>query len=305
VWTTTTSGSTVTTSTVTNSTPPPFVFSFYQPTSSGSFPATVNATLMGSGNYWATNTYTYNGPIYQFSGAGTQGSISNPQQGYIVGPAFSAGIASGASLWNTGASFAPPSKTSLAGTPSVLTISSNGAPGADPGNSSSPGGGSYNAGAGGSVSITQNATLLEQNGTLLEQNGTLLLSVAETAIPSGVDIKITPWSPIGSAILATSQGGVGSDSFYINLGPGAGDDGGDITLTTSAGSTIAIANNADAGTVNGITAYSAGNDGGVNYDNSNNEGLLKKTDPLRRSLFQQPRVDKLASIRAINDCYNC
>jgi len=35
------------------------------------------------------------------------------------------------------------------------------------------------------------------------------------------------------------------------------------------------------------------------------ESLLKKTDPLRRSLFQQPRVDKLASIRAINDCYNC
>lgn len=133
VWTTTTSGSTVTTSTTTTSTPPPFVFSFNQPTSSGSFPATVNATLMGYGaGNWATNTYTYNGPIYQFSGAGTQGSISNPQQGYIVGPAFSAGIASGASLWNTGASFAPPSKTSLAGTPSLLTISSNGAPGADP-----------------------------------------------------------------------------------------------------------------------------------------------------------------------------
>jgi hypothetical protein len=40
-------------------------------------------------------------------------------------------------------------------------------------------------------------------------------------------------------------------------------------------------------------------------EESRKEGLLKKTDPLRRSLFQQPRVDKLASIRAINDCYNC
>jgi hypothetical protein len=262
VWSTTTNGATVTTSTVTLATPPPFAFSFNQPTSSGSFPATVNATLMGLGN-WATNTYTYNGPIYQFSGAGTQGSISNPQQGYIVGPAFSAGIASGASLWNTGASFAPPSKTSLAGTPSLLTISSNGAPGADPGNGDKPGGGSYNAGAGGSVSITQNATLIEQNATLLP---TLLLSVAETAIPSGVNIPITPWSPIGSAILATSQGGVGSNSSFTTLGPGAGGDGGAITLSTSQNSTIAIANNAGVGTVNGITALSAGNDGGINYD---------------------------------------
>jgi hypothetical protein len=259
VWSTTTNGATVTTSTVTLATPPPFVFSFNQPTSSGSFPATVNATLMGSGN-WATNTYTYNGPIYQFSGAGTQGSISNPQQGYIVGPAFSAGIASGASLWNTGASFAPPSKTSLAGTPSLLTISSNGAPGADPGYFNMPQGGSYNAGAGGSVSITQNATLIEQNATLLP---TLLLSVAGTAIPSGVNIPITPWTPIGSAILATSQGGVGSNSYYTNLGPGAGGDGGAITLSTSQNSTIAIANNAGAGTVNGITALSAGNYGGI------------------------------------------
>jgi hypothetical protein len=262
VWSTTTKGATVTTSTVTLTTPPPFAFSFNQPTSSGSFPATVNATLMGLGN-WATNTYTYNGPIYQFSGAGTQGSISNPQQGYIVGPAFSAGIASGASLWNTGASFAPPSKTSLAGTPSLLTISSNGAPGADPGNGDKPGGGSYNAGAGGSVSITQNATLIEQNATLLP---TLLLSVAETAIPSGVNIPITPWSPIGSAILATSQGGVGSNSSFTTLGPGAGGDGGAITLSISQNSTIAIANNAGVGTVNGITALSAGNDGGINYD---------------------------------------
>jgi hypothetical protein len=34
-------------------------------------------------------------------------------------------------------------------------------------------------------------------------------------------------------------------------------------------------------------------------------GLLKKPDRLRRSLFQRSRVDKLALIRAINDCYNC
>ena len=184
VWSTSTNGSTVTTSTTTTSTPPPFVFSFNQPTSSGSFPATVNATLMGPGtSNWATNTYTYNGPIYQFSGAGTQGSISNPQQGYIVGPAFSAGIASGASLWNTGASFAPPSKTSLAGTPSLLTISSNGAHGAVyPYNNNKPGGGAYNAGAGGSVSITQNANVI------------LLLSVANTAIPSGVTLTLNPSS---------------------------------------------------------------------------------------------------------------
>ena len=261
VWTTTTSGSTVTTSTVTLTTPPPFAFSFNQPTSSGSFPATVNATLMGPGNWW-TNTYTYNGPIYQFIGAGTQGSTSIAQQGYIVGPAFSASIAYDARLWNTGASFAPPSKTSLAGTPSLLTISSNGAHGAVyPYNNNKPGGGAYNAGAGGSVSITQNANVI------------LLLSVANTAIPSGVTLTLNPWTPIGSALIATSQGGVGADSASTKLDPGAGGAGGDISITTSAGSTIAIANNADAGTVNGITAFSAGNDGGVYYDNRNNKAI--------------------------------
>ena len=57
VWTTSTSGSTVTTSTITLTTPPPFAFSFSQPTSSGAYPATVNATLMGEGNR-ATNSYT-------------------------------------------------------------------------------------------------------------------------------------------------------------------------------------------------------------------------------------------------------
>jgi hypothetical protein len=45
--------------------------------------------------------------------------------------AFSAGIAAGAGLWNTGASFAPASTNPLVGTPSLLTISSNGANGAD------------------------------------------------------------------------------------------------------------------------------------------------------------------------------
>ena len=37
----------------------------------------------------------------------------------------------------------------------------------------------------------------------------------------------------------------------------------------------------------------------------NNSGLLKKPDPLRRNLFQRSRPDKLASIMAIADCYNC
>ena len=253
VWSTTTSGATVTTSTVTVTTPPPFIFSFGQPTSSGSFPATVSASLMGVGNS-ATNTYTYNGPIYQFIGAGTQGSTSIAQQGYIVGPAFSASIAAGAGLWNTGASFAPPSTSSVAGTPALLTVISNGADGAvDPKDNKKPGGGSYNAGAGGSVSITQN------------QNVTLLLSVANTAIPSGVTLTLNPWTPIGSALLATSRGGAGADPDNSSLNPGAGGAGGAISLTTSAGSTIAIANNAGVGTVNGITALSAGNDGGIYY----------------------------------------
>ena len=36
-----------------------------------------------------------------------------------------------------------------------------------------------------------------------------------------------------------------------------------------------------------------------------NGGLLKKPDRFQRSLFQRLKPDKLASIRAIDDCYNC
>jgi hypothetical protein len=36
-----------------------------------------------------------------------------------------------------------------------------------------------------------------------------------------------------------------------------------------------------------------------------NQGLLKKPNRLQRSLFQRLKPDKLASIRAIDDCYNC
>jgi hypothetical protein len=34
-------------------------------------------------------------------------------------------------------------------------------------------------------------------------------------------------------------------------------------------------------------------------------GLLKKPDRLQRSWFQRLRADKLRSIKAIHDCYNC
>ena len=257
VWTTTTSGSTVTTSTVTLTTPPPFTFSFTQPTGNGSYPATVNATLMDPEKNWATNTYTYNGPIYQFTGVGAQGSTSISQQAYIVGPNFNASLSAGAGLWNTGATFAPASANSLAGTPSLLTISSNGADGANPGSDKHPGAGSYNAGAGGNVAINQNATLL--------------LSVANLSLPSGV--VITPWTPIGSALLATSQGGVGSNPVTTSLWPGSGGNGGAISISTSSGSSIAIANNANAGTLNGITALSAGNDGGIYYDSGKGQAI--------------------------------
>jgi hypothetical protein len=131
----------------------------------------------------------------------------------------------------------------------------------NPENNNKLGVGAYNDGAGGNASIT------------LNENAILLLSVANTAIPSGVTLPLNPWTPIGSALLATSQGGVGADSASAKLDPGAGGAGGVISLTTSAGSTIAIANNADAGTVNGITAFSAGNDGGVYYDNTNNKSI--------------------------------
>ena len=40
-------------------------------------------------------------------------------------------------------------------------------------------------------------------------------------------------------------------------------------------------------------------------ETANTWGLLKKPDRLQRSLFQRWRADKLTSIRAIHDCYNC
>jgi len=99
----------------------------------------------------------------------------------------------------------------------------------------------------------------------------LLLSVADLSIPSGV--SITPWTPIGSALLGTSQGGVGSDPVTNSLEPGAGGNGGPINVTTSSGSSIAIANNANQGTVNGITALSVGNYGGINYNSNKGQAI--------------------------------
>jgi hypothetical protein len=128
----------------------------------------------------------YNGPIDQFTGDGAQGSTSTGQQAYIAGPNFAASLSAGAGLWNTDATFAPASANSLAGTPSLLTISSKGADGANPGSDKHPGGGSYNAGAGGNVAITHNATLP--------------LSVANLSTPSGDVIppgrrSAAPFSP--------------------------------------------------------------------------------------------------------------
>ncbi len=185
---------------------------------------------------------------------------SASQQAYIVGPNFAASLSAGAGLWNTGASFAPASANSLAGTPSLLSISSNGADGANPGSDKQPGAGSYNAGAGGNVAITQNATLL--------------LSVANLSTPSG-DV-IPPWVPIGSALLATSQSGVGSNPATNSLSPGSGGNGGAVSVTSNSGSSIAIANNANAGTLNGITALSSGNSSGIYYDSEKAQGHLEK-----------------------------
>jgi len=99
VWSTSTNGSTVTTSTSTQgeTTFPPYSFSFTQPTGSGSYPATVNATLMNPGTNSSVKSYfNFSIPIYQFTGVGTQGSTSSSQQGYIVGPNFAASISAGA-----------------------------------------------------------------------------------------------------------------------------------------------------------------------------------------------------------------
>ncbi len=247
VWSTTSSGATVTASTVAKDNTAPFTLTIAQPTGSGAYPVTVYASLMGVYPNWATNTYSYGGPVYQLTGTGTQGSVSNAQEGYIVGPNFNATIGSAStvySIWNTGASATPATANSLGGTPALLAVSSTGAPGAVSYGTKHPGGGSYNAGAGGSITISQLSTLL--------------LSVTGFSNPNG--ITLSPLAPIGSAVMASSQGGVGSDPYDGN-GPGAGGGGGAISITNSG--TIAIANTISSGTVNAITAVSVGNLAGV------------------------------------------
>ena len=243
-WTTSSSGATVTTSVDLTSFSPPFLFQLSQPTVNGAFPVTVEATLLG-----VTSTdSSYNGPLVQLFGIGSQGPVADPQQGYIVGPNFNANI-SVADYWNTAATSTLNTSGFLAGFPSLLTISSIGAPGAAAGSEKDPGGGAYNAGDGGNVTI--------------QHSGSLLLSVAALSNPDGV--TISPSQPIGSAILATSQGGVGSDPFNNNLQPGAGGSGGDLIITTSATSSIAIENAAGIGSVAGINAFTRGGSGGVFY----------------------------------------
>ncbi len=144
VWSTTSSGATVTASTVAKDNTAPFTLTIAQPTGSGAYPVTVYASLMGVYPNWATNTYSYGGPVYQLTGTGTQGSVSNAQEGYIVGPNFNATIGSAStvySIWNTGASATPATANSLGGTPALLAVSSTGAPGAVSYGTKHPGGG--------------------------------------------------------------------------------------------------------------------------------------------------------------------
>ena len=208
VWTVTNNNAAVNalTNTLSNSTPP-FTFTMTQPTASNRYPVTITAPQVGFGS---ATSFSYSGPIYNFTGTGAQGSTSLPQQGYIVAPNFN--IVSTTGISNTGATATPATAASQAGTPALLAVSSTGADGAPAGTDKSPGGGSYNAGAGGGITITQ--------------IGNLSLGVSGFSNPNSV--PVSPYAPIGSAIIATSQGGVGSDPSRNDLGPGMGGAGGTI-----------------------------------------------------------------------------
>jgi hypothetical protein len=246
VWTVTNNNAAVNalTNTLVNSTPP-FTFTMTQPTASNSYPVTITAPQVGFGS---ATSFSYSGPVYNFTGTGAQGSTSLPQQGYIVAPNFN--IVSTTGISNTGATATPATAASQAGTPALLAVSSTGADGAPAGTDKSPGGGSYNAGAGGGITITQ--------------IGNLSLGVSGFSNPNSV--PVSPYAPIGSAIIATSQGGVGSDPSRNDLGPGMGGAGGTISVTTTSG-TITLQNTTQAGNLNGITALSVGNSGGANTNN--------------------------------------
>ena len=249
-WTVTTNAAAVTALTY----PPsgataPFTFSMATPTATNSYPVTVTSSQIGAGN---VSSFTYGGPVYQFTGTGTQGSVTEAQQGYIAGPNFN--ITANAAISNNNTAALPASATSLSGMPSLLAVSSFGANGAPAASEKHPGGGSYNAGAGGSVIITQ--------------TGNLTLGVSGFSNPNNV--TISAYNPVGSAIIATSKGGVGSDPYDNNLGPGGGGNGGQISITASQGYTTTLQNTTQAGAVNGITALSVGNSGGIDYDSSKN-----------------------------------
>ena len=228
---------------------PPFTFSITQPTASNSYPVMVTSSQIG---YGSVSSFTYGGPVYQFVGTGTQGSVSTSQQGYIVGPNFN--ITTNAAISNTGATALPASATSLSGMPSLLAVSSFGADGAPAGSEKNPGGGSYNAGDGGTITITQ--------------TGNLTLGVSGFSNPNSV--AISAYNPVGSAIIATSQGGVGTDPYDSSLGPGSGGSGGQISITADQNYTTTLQNTTQAGAVNGITALSVGNSGGIFYDSGKN-----------------------------------
>ena len=66
---------------------------------------------------------------------------------------------------------------------------------------------------------------------------------------------------------------MGSNPVTTSLSPGSGGDGGPISVTTSSDSSIAIANTAGSGTVNGITALSAGNYSGIYYNRGEDQAI--------------------------------
>ena len=239
VWTTTTSDLTVSaTSNVPSGGSPQFAVTLTQSTTS--YPLSVTASV-GAG----TSSFSYLGQVYQINGLGLQGPNTEPQQGYIVGPALDVTIVS--PVANTVGTV--PAGSPIVG---ILAAVSLGADGAATGTNKTPGGGSYNAGNGGNggnISISQQASLT--------------LSVGPGPAVG------TMIGALGSAIGAYSRGGVGSDPYIydysnVKLGAGGGGDGGSISIGIDSGQTTLLQSVAGSpGTVNAVTAISLGGQSGA------------------------------------------
>ena len=227
--------------TVTGSTNPDIGYPIVATVTNGSGvdPTDLNATFTNDGTFSLSGDNTNQ---MWFVAFGLQADVSDSQQ-----PSIDAGDVT---VSYSGSMDANITASNTSANTSVLGLASGGANGADAGSEKSPGSGAYSAGNGGTVSLTYGG------------------AISLAASVNGA-VATTPWAPDVSAVSGLSYGGVGSNPENNGLYPGTGGDGGAVSLTTEAGSTIVLQTSGNiVPSINGITALSEGGESGIFYDTS-------------------------------------